>query len=71
MFVAAAPPTAVLLGFSSAVLALWVLVRESVALRTLHDSRVVGVVMRSVWLGVAVLGLVALVNDIAELRELL
>jgi hypothetical protein len=66
--VALFPPTLVLLAVAAMVLIVWVTVREAWR----HDGaagvpRGVAIVIRGAWLGVAVLGLVALVDDIRQI----
>lgn len=62
------PPTIVLLVASALILIVWVALRELWFERGVEGTGVaVRTTVRVVWLGVAVLGLVALVNDIREI----
>jgi hypothetical protein len=66
--VALFPPTLILVVISAMVLMVWVPVREARGDRpTATDSKALAIVARSAWLGIALLGLVALVNDIREI----
>jgi len=66
--VALFPPTVILVVISALVLIVWVAAREIRAGRPgLTDSVAFATVMRVAWLGIAVLGLIALVNDIRDI----
>ena len=60
------PPTLLILGTSAVVFTVWTLVRDT-GVRRLTSGRVVDVVVQALWLGVAVLGLLALVGDVRAL----
>lgn len=66
-FVALFPPTLFVLAASSIVLALWLMIRTFRPVEMLRASTAYGVVVRSIWLGIAISGLVALVNDITAI----
>ena len=60
----------VLVVISALVLMVWVAAREIRAGRSgVTDSVAFATVMRVVWLGIAVLGLIALVNDIRDIAS--
>lgn len=64
------PPLILLVAVASAVLLIWVGLRDTQALRRLAASGVVATTARVLWFGVAAAGLVALVGDVADLRAL-
>lgn len=68
LLVAAFPPVAVALVIAAAILVPWILVRDEPGVRALVDRPVAANVVRAAWLGIAVLGLVALAGDIVDLR---
>ena len=62
------PPTVILVVVSALVLVVWVAARETRGDRSgATDSRAFATVMRAAWLGIALLGLIALVNDIRDI----
>jgi hypothetical protein len=62
------PPTLLLLTFSAGALVVWVSLREARSGSSLiRASPALKLCMRGIWLGIAVVGLVALVNDIREI----
>jgi hypothetical protein len=61
------PLTLVPLAFATVVLAVWLMIRLLNAVEQLRASTGYGIVIRTVWLGVAVWGLVALVNDVTAI----
>ena len=67
---AAFPPVLVVLAIAAVVLLVWVNVRDLAPVRRFVDSTAVRPVARAAWLAVAVLGLAALVGDIADLRAI-
>jgi hypothetical protein len=70
VLVAPFPPAWFVVGSAALVLAFWVVVRESEVVRTASSNRWLGLTMRGLWLLVAVLGLVALIRDIDEIRAI-
>lgn len=70
LLVAAVPPVLFVLAIAMLVLGVRVSVREEPSVQSLPSSRGTRLVMRSLWLGVALLGLVALLRDVAALRRL-
>jgi hypothetical protein len=69
VLIAAAIPTLFALAVAVPILAVWVAIREEAVLHSLRATRTVPLVIRGAWLAVALLGLVALLGDIAELRR--
>ena len=67
MLVALFPPVLFVLVLATAVLAVWLMIRPLEAVDWLRASTGNGVVVRALWLGIAVLGLVALRNDITAI----
>jgi hypothetical protein len=61
------PPTLILLGLALVVLIVWVPARDAWHAERKPLPRALTYVVRAVWLGIAVLGLVALVNDIRDI----
>jgi hypothetical protein len=61
------PPTLFVLVVSTVVLAVWLVYRTIPPVEMLRASTVYGVVMRSIWLVIAMSGLVALVEDITAI----
>lgn len=61
------PVTAFVLPFVLAAVVLWAVARDVEAIRRLRDVRVFALAVRSAWLLIAVLGFVALINDISAL----
>lgn len=62
------PPVLLVLAVATVVVVPWVDVRDRPAVRRVIDATATGVIVRFAWLGVAVLGLVALVGDITDIR---
>ena len=67
VLVAPFPPTLPILLVATAVLAVWLMVRPLGAVEWLRRSTGNGFVVRALWLGIALLGLVALRNDITAI----
>ena len=67
VLVALFPPTLFIVGFSAVVFAAWLLIRQLPAVEWLRISTGYGLVVRALWLIVATLGMIALVNDIAAI----
>jgi hypothetical protein len=67
VLVAAFPLTLAVVVVSGVVYAVWVLLADRARVRNLANTRVAGYAMRSAWLGVAVLGLIALARDVQAL----
>jgi hypothetical protein len=67
VLVALFPPTLFVLAVSTVVLAVWLMIRTIGPVERLRASTAYGLVVRSVWLGIAILGLVALINDITAI----
>ena len=61
------PPTLFVLGVATTILAVWLLIREFGSVERLGASTGYGLVARALWLIVATLGLVALVNDVTAI----
>lgn len=70
LLVVAFPPVVVVLMIAVAVLVPWVLVRDEPPVRSLVGRPVAANAVRVAWLAIAVLGLMALVGDIADLRAM-
>jgi hypothetical protein len=70
VLVAAFPLVLFVLVIATPILIVWVLVRDEPVVRDFVSTTWFGVAARGAWLSIAVLGLVALVRDIAELRSL-
>lgn len=70
VLVLAFPTTVPVLGVATAVLLVWILVRDTPTVRSFASAATVGAVARSLWLAIAALGLIALLRDISELRSL-
>lgn len=70
VLVGAFPPVLIVLAFGLAGLLVWVAIRDHPAMRRAAAAAVTGVLARVAWLGIAVLGLVTLLRDIAELRAI-
>lgn len=68
VLIAAVPPSLFIVAIAGLILAAWVAIRDDPALRRFITARTTGLVVRGVWLGVAVLGLLSLLGDIADLR---
>jgi hypothetical protein len=62
------PPAWFVTGIAAAVLVVWVVVRDTEAVRSIGANRWVGLAIRGVWLAVAILGLVTLLSDIDQLQ---
>jgi hypothetical protein len=69
VLVACFPPTLLFVAISLVVLACWVPLRHVPTVEDARASMPYGLVVRAVWLSIAVLGLVALLNDIADIAE--
>lgn len=67
VLVALFPPTLFFLAFATAVFALWLVIRQLPAVERLRVTAVYGLVVRALWLIIATLGLIALVNDITAI----
>ncbi len=67
--VLAFPPTLVLLPFVTAVVTAMLIVRRFGVVQRIRSTSPYGLVVRSVWLGIAVLGLVALIRDITDISR--
>ena len=67
VLVALFPPTLFVLAVSTVVLAVWLMIRTIRPVEILRASTGYGLVVRSIWLIIAMLGLVALVNDITAI----
>ncbi len=67
VLVALFPPTLFVLAASTVVLAVWLMIRTIRPVETLRASTGYGLVVRAIWLIIAALGLVALLNDIAAI----
>ena len=65
--VAPFPPTLFILVVATAVLAMWLIIRPAGAVEWLRGSTGNRFIVRVLWLGIAVLGLVALRNDITAI----
>jgi hypothetical protein len=61
------PPTLILLAIATGVLFIWVPARDAWRAEAKPPPRALTYVVRAAWLGIAVLGLVALVNDIRDI----
>lgn len=70
VLVAFVPPVLMLLAVATVVLLPWVLVRDDPSLRTFLGRSSTAAVARIAWLAIAAVGLVALVNDIVDLRSI-
>ncbi|HUF98770.1 MAG TPA: hypothetical protein VMM60_11640 [Ilumatobacter sp.] len=69
VLVLAFPLVLVLLVLASLIAAAWFAVRQVVDMSSLARRPAVALTMRVVWFGVAVLGALALANDISEIRQ--
>ncbi len=67
LLVAAFPLTIFIIGFATVIFTLWALVRDNTDARQVMQGRVQTVVVRALWLGVAVVGLLSLMGDIEDL----
>lgn len=67
ILVAATPPTLVALGVAAPILAVWVAIRDEESLRAMRATHTASFVIRGAWLAAALLGLLALLGDIAKL----
>lgn len=70
VLVAPFPPAWVITGVSALVLAIWVTVRDRKLVRSIATNRWSRLAFQGVWLGIAVLGLVALVGDIRDIQQI-
>lgn len=64
------PPTLVFLAFATVVLGAWLMIRKEPGIEKLRASSAYGLVVRTLWLIVATLGLIALVNDITAIVDI-
>jgi hypothetical protein len=69
LLLAGVPPVAVIVAISAVVLCVWAPLRREPAWARLRATRPFGVVVRAGWLAVALVGLVALLGDIAALTQ--
>lgn len=67
MLVVGFPATAVVLVPTVAVLSAWTAIRDRRVIRVMASSTPVGLILRAAWLAIALLGLIALLDDIAEI----
>ena len=70
VLVAAFPPVLMVLAPAAVVLVVWVALRDLPAVRRFGDAVATGIVVRIAWFGIALLGLIALIGDIGDLRAL-
>lgn len=63
------PPVMIVLAVATGVLLVWVPVRSRPAVRRLVATSSFGIIIRAAWLTFAVLGLIGLIHDISELRD--
>jgi hypothetical protein len=70
VLVALFPPTLFVLAVSTVVLAVWLMIRTIRPVEMLRTSTAYGFVVRSIWLIIAMLGLVALTNDITAIAAI-
>ncbi len=63
------PPMILMLPFAAATVAVFVTLRRIDVVQRARGTRPYGLVVRAVWLGIAVLGAVELVNDITEISR--
>jgi hypothetical protein len=64
------PLSLFVVAFAAMIAAAWMSVRQSTDVAAIARKPAVAFVMRGAWLGIAVLGLLALVGDIADLRQI-
>lgn len=67
--VLAFPPTVILVSFASVFVTVLLVLRETEGVRRLRVSISYGLAVRAVWLGVAVLGLLSLIQDIVDISR--